>query len=298
MVTFFVSDTLLLLVSLGGSTLRLSTPLILAALGGLYAERSGVINMALEGIMLAGAFTAATVTALTGSPWLGLLSGLVAGLSVAALHAFCCITCRADQVVTGTAINILMLGIPPLISGALFESTGSTPNLAQSQTLPTLPIVAALVAVPVTVFVLFKTPFGLRLRAVGEVPEAAATAGISVTWLRWQGVLLSGLLAGLGGVYLSIGQNSLYTRNMTAGRGYIALAALIFGNWLPWRVLLACLLFGFMDAVQIRLQGTSSIPTQFIQIIPYIFTMVVLAGFIGKATPPQALGTPYIKGRR
>ncbi len=298
MVTFFVSDTLLLLVSLFGSTLRLSTPLILAALGGLYAERSGVINMALEGIMLAGAFTAATVTALTGSPWLGLLSGLAAGLLVAALHAFCCITCRADQVVTGTAINILMLGVPPLISGALFESTGSTPNLAQNQTLPTLPIVAALVAVPVTMFVLFKTPFGLRLRAVGEVPEAAATAGISVTWLRWQGVLLSGLLAGLGGVYLSIGQNSLYTRNMTAGRGYIALAALIFGNWLPWRVLLACLLFGFMDAVQIRLQGTSSIPTQFIQIIPYIFTMVVLAGFIGKATPPRALGTPYIKGRR
>jgi simple sugar transport system permease protein len=158
--------------------------------------------------------------------------------------------------------------------------------------------VAALVAVPVTMFVLFRTPFGLRLRAVGEVPEAAATAGVSVTWLRWQGVLLSGLLAGLGGVYLSIGQNSLYTRNMTAGRGYIALAALIFGNWLPWRVLLACLLFGFMDAVQIRLQGTSSIPTQFIQIIPYIFTMVVLAGFIGKATPPRALGTPYVKGRR
>ncbi|QUW00559.1 ABC transporter permease [Chloracidobacterium sp. MS 40/45] len=298
MVTFFVSDTLLLLVSLFGSTLRLSTPLILAALGGLYAERSGVINMALEGIMLAGAFTAATATALTGSPWLGLLAGLAAGLLVAALHAFCCITCRADQVVTGTAINILMLGVPPLISGALFESTGSTPALAQSQTLPNLPIVAALVAVPVTMFVLFKTPFGLRLRAVGEVPEAAATAGVSVTWLRWQGVLLSGLLAGLGGVYLSIGQNSLYTRNMTAGRGYIALAALIFGNWLPWRVLLACLLFGFMDAVQIRLQGTSSIPTQFIQIIPYIFTMVVLAGFIGKATPPQALGTPYVKGRR
>ncbi len=297
MVTFFVPDTLLLY-SLLGSTLRLSTPLILAALGGLYAERSGVINMALEGIMLAGAFTAATVTALTGSPWLGLLAGLAAGLLVAALHAFCCITCRADQVVTGTAINILMLGVPPLISGALFESTGSTPALAQSQTLPTLPVVAALVAVPVTMFVLFKTPFGLRLRAVGEVPEAAATAGVSVTWLRWQGVLLSGLLAGLGGVYLSIGQNSLYTRNMTAGRGYIALAALIFGNWLPWRVLLACLLFGFMDAVQIRLQGTSSIPTQFIQIIPYVFTMVVLAGFIGKATPPQALGTPYIKGRR
>ncbi|MCS7078933.1 MAG: ABC transporter permease [Chloracidobacterium sp.] len=291
-------ETLLLLLSLGGSALRLSTPLILAALGGLYAERSGVINMALEGIMLAGAFTAATVTALTGSPWLGLLTGLAAGLGVAALHAFCCITCRADQVVTGTAVNILMLGVPPLISGALFESTGSTPSLAKTQTLPTLPIVAALVAAPVTRFVLFKTPFGLRLRAVGENPEAAATAGVSVAWIRWQGVLISGLLAGLAGVYLSIGQNSLYTRNMTAGRGYIALAALIFGNWLPFRVLAACLLFGFMDAVQIRLQGTSSVPTQFIQIIPYVFTMVVLAGFIGKSTPPRALGMPYVKEQR
>lgn len=291
-------ETLLLLLSLGGLALRLSTPLILAALGGLYAERSGVINMALEGIMLAGAFTAATVTALTGSPWLGLLTGLAAGLGVAALHAFCCITCRADQVVTGTAVNILMLGVPPLISGALFESTGSTPSLAKTQTLPTLPIVAALVAAPVTRFVLFKTPFGLRLRAVGENPEAAATAGVSVAWIRWQGVLISGLLAGLAGVYLSIGQNSLYTRNMTAGRGYIALAALIFGNWLPFRVLAACLLFGFMDAVQIRLQGTSSVPTQFIQIIPYVFTMVVLAGFIGKSTPPRALGMPYVKEQR
>ncbi len=248
--------------------------------------------------MLAGAFTAATVTAFTGSPWWGLLGGLAAGLCIAALHAFCCINCRADQVVTGTAINILMLGIPPLISGALFESTGSTPSLAKTQTLPTLPIVIALVVAPVTMFVLFRTTFGLRLRAVGETPEAAATAGVSVTWIRWQGVLISGLLAGLGGVYLSIGQNSLYTRNMTAGRGYIALAALIFGNWLPWRVLLACLLFGLMDAVQIRLQGTSSVPTQFIQIIPYIFTMVVLAGFIGKSTPPKALGAPYITERR
>ncbi|OYT72142.1 MAG: sugar ABC transporter permease [Chloracidobacterium sp. CP2_5A] len=293
-----MSDATLLIVSLFGSTLRLSTPLILAALGGLYAERSGVINMALEGMMLAGAFTSAAVTALTGSPWLGLLSGLAAGLLLAALHAFCCIACRADQVVTGTAINILMLGIPPLVSGALFESTGSTPALAKAQTLPTLPIVVALAAAPATMFVLFKTPFGLRLRAVGETPEAAATAGVSVAWMRWQAVLISGLLAALGGIYLAIGQNSLYTRNMTAGRGYIALAALIFGNWMPLRALLACLLFGFMDAVQIRLQGSASIPTQFIQIIPYIFTMIVLAGFIGKATPPRALGAPYVKGRR
>lgn len=295
---FFVSDAVLLLLSLLSSTLRLSTPLILAALGGLYAERSGVINMALEGIMLAGAFTAATATALTENPWVGLLAGLAAGLLIAALHAFCCITCRADQVVTGTAVNILMLGVPPLISGALFESTGSTPLLTKTQTLPTLPIVAALLAAPATMFILFKTPFGLRLRAVGETPEAAATAGVSVEWIRWQGVLISGLLAGLGGVYLSIGQNSLYTRNMTAGRGYIALAALIFGNWLPFRVLAACLLFGFMDAVQIRLQGVAAVPTQFIQIIPYVFTMVVLAGFIGRSTPPKALGAPYIKGRR
>lgn len=294
--TLVLTDSLVF--SLFASTLRLSTPLILAALGGMFSEKSGVINMALEGIMLAGAFTAASVTYFTGNPWIGLIAGIAAGVAVAGLHAFCCIACKADQVVVGTAINILMAGVPPLLSGALFESTGSTPSLQQSQTLPNLPIFVALCAVPATWFILFKTSFGLRVRAVGETPEAADTAGVSVSRIRYAGVLLSGALAALGGVYLSIGQNSLYTRNMTAGRGYIALAALIFGNWMPTRVLIACLLFGFMDAVQIRLQGVGKIPTQFIQIVPYIFTMIVLAGFIGRSTPPKALGVAYEKGKR
>ncbi|MBX7219269.1 MAG: ABC transporter permease [Blastocatellia bacterium] len=284
------------------STLRLSTPLLLAALGGLYSERSGVINMALEGIMLAGAFTAAAVTVKTGSPWIGLIAAILAGVAVAGIHAFCCIKCRADQVVVGTAINILMLGVPALLSGAMFESTGSTPSVDQSQQLPNLPILIAFAAVPVTHYILYKTSFGLRLRAVGETPQAADTAGVNVLFMRYAGVLLSGVLAALAGLYLSIGQGSLYTRNMTSGRGYIALAALIFGNWVPTRVLLACLLFGFADAVQIRLQGTTlggaTIPTQFIQMVPYVVTMFVLAGFVGKAHPPQALGMPYMKEQR
>jgi simple sugar transport system permease protein len=307
-----VTDFLPLLLSVLASTLRLSTPLILAALGGLYSEKSGVINMALEGVMQSGAFTAAAVTVQTGNPWTGLLAGTLAGVAVAALHAFCCITCRADQVVVGTAINILMLGAPPLLSGAMFDSTGSTPALPKEQTLPawTIPLgglgsfeissitLLAFAAVAVAYYVLFKTSFGLRLRAVGETPEAADTAGVSVEWTRYTAAFISGALAAVGGAYLSIGQNSLYTRNMTAGRGYIALAALIFGNWLPTRVLVACLLFGFMDAIQIRLQGVTPIPTQFIQIIPYVFTMIVLAGFIGRSLPPKALGIPYVKGRR
>lgn len=284
------------------STLRLSTPLLLAALGGLYSERSGVINMALEGIMLAGAFTAAAVTVKTGSPWIGLIAAILAGVAVAGIHAFCCIKCRADQVVVGTAINILMLGVPALLSGAMFESTGSTPSVDQSQQLPNLPILIAFAAVPITHYILYKTSFGLRLRAVGETPQAADTAGVNVLFMRYAGVLLSGVLAAIAGLYLSIGQGSLYTRNMTSGRGYIALAALIFGNWVPTRVLLACLLFGFADAVQIRLQGTTmggvTIPTQFIQMVPYVVTMFVLAGFVGKAHPPQALGMPYMKEQR
>lgn len=288
--------------SLYASTLRLSTPLILAALGGLFSERVGVINMALEGIMLAGAFTAAAVTYTTQNPWIGFLSAILAGLAVAALHAFCCIKCRADQVVVGAAINILMLGIPALLSGALFASSGSTPSLPKELTLPYTPIVIALAAVPITYYVLFYTSFGLRLRAVGETPQAADTAGVNVDWMRYQGVLISGILAAIGGIYLSIGQNSLYTRNMTSGRGYIALAALIFGNWMPTRVLVACLLFGFTDAIQIRLQGIKLggvvVPTQFIQMIPYVVTMIFLAGFVGKALPPKALGTPYVKERR
>ena len=284
------------------STIRLATPLVLAALGGLFSERSGVINIALEGLMLAGAFTAAAVTHYTGNPWLGLLSGIAAGVGVAAVHAVACIRFRADQVVSGTAINILMVGVPAFIGGALFSSTGSTPQIAKEQLIPNAPIIIALVLVFITWYVLYRTPYGLRLRAVGEKPEAADAAGVSVKWMRYSGVLISGALAGIGGAYLSIGQSSLFTRNMTSGRGFIALAALIFGKWRPVQTMIACLLFGFTEALSIQMQGVrlpsgEDIPNQFIQIIPYVLTMVVLAGFIGQSRAPRALGLPYQKER-
>ena len=285
------------------STVRLSTPLILAALGGLFSERSGVINIALEGMMLAGAFTAAAVTYATGSPYVGLLAGMMAGMLIAAIHAVACIQYQADQVVTGTAINILMLGMPAFLSGAFFLSSGSTPQIPKEHLIPWLPIIIAIVMVPLSWYILYKTPFGLRLRSVGENPEAADAAGVPVARMRYAGVLLSGVLAGLGGAYLSIGQSSLFTRNMTSGRGFIALAALIFGKWRPFQTLLACLLFGFTEAVSIQMQGVvklpsgEDIPVQFIQMVPYILTIIVLAGFIGSSRPPRALGIPYQKER-
>jgi ABC-type uncharacterized transport system permease subunit len=285
------------------STIRLATPLVLAALGGLYSERAGVINIALEGLMLAGAFTAAAVTHRTGNPWVGLTAAIAAGVLIASIHAIACIKYKADQVVSGTAINILMLGVPALMSGAFFQSTGATPQIPIDNLLPYAPIVIAAVLVAVTWYVLYRTPFGLRLRAVGENPEAADTAGISVTRIRYTGVLLSGALAAIGGAYLSIGQSSLFTRNMTSGRGFIALAALIFGKWRPVQTLLACLLFGFAEAVSIQLQGVGipifgavrEIPVHFIQMFPYLLTMIVLAGFIGHSRAPRALGLPYQK---
>ncbi|MFN7946173.1 MAG: ABC transporter permease [Blastocatellia bacterium] len=297
------------------STIRLSTPLILAALGGLYSERSGVINIALEGIMLTGAFTAAVITYFTHSPWLGLLAAMAGGVLMALVHAVATIKYRADQVVSGAAINILLLGVPPLLLGALFETTGSSPQLPREEVLPDVPVFneqsfpqlasifnqkplvyLALVLVAVTFYVLYRTRFGLRLRAVGENPEAADTAGVSVIRMRYAGVLISGALAALGGAYLSIGQNSLFTRNMTAGRGFIALAALILGKWDPVGAMVACLLFGLAEAVAIRMQGTVNIPNQFIQLIPYVLTIVVMAGFIRRTRPPKALGIPYVKG--
>lgn len=285
-----MSSALLAFVAL--SALRMATPLLLAALGGLYAERSGVMNIALEGLMLAGAYTAAVVTYYAHDPWLGLLAALAAGGAVALVHAVASIQFAADQVVSGTAINILFLGLPPLLSGALFATTGATPPLPRSELLPVAPVVTAYALVPVTAWVLHRTRFGLRLRAAGENPEAAATAGIHVARLRYAAVVLSGVLAALGGAYLAIGQSSLFTRNMTAGRGFIALAALIFGGWRPFRTLLACLLFGLAEAVAIQLQGVGHIPVQLIQMIPYVLTLVVLAGFVGRSRPPRALGRP------
>ena len=290
-------------ISLIFSTIRLSTPLILAALGGLFSERSGVINIALEGMMLAGAFTAAAVTWAAGNPFVGLLAGLGAGVVIAAIHAIACIRYRADQVVTGTAINILMIGVPGFLSGAFFLSSGSTPQIPKNQLIPDTPIWIAFALVPIVWYVLYKTPFGLRIRSVGENPEAADAAGVRVARMRYAGVLLSGALAGIGGAYLSIGQSSLFTRNMTSGRGFIALAALIFGKWRPVQTMLACLLFGFTEAVTIQMQGVvklpsgEDIPVQFIQMVPYVLTIVVLAGFIGSSRPPRALGIPYQKER-
>jgi ABC-type uncharacterized transport system permease subunit len=285
----------ILTISLVYSTLRLSTPLLLAALGGLYSERSGVINIALEGLMLAGAFTGATVTYYSRSPWVGLAAAVVAGVLVAAVHAVACIRFHADQVVSGTAINILFLGVPALLSGALFDSTGATPQLPREDLLPLAPMVIGFGLVPVTWYVLNRTRFGLRLRAVGENPEAADTAGVSVERIRFLAILISGALAAIGGVYLSIGQSSLFTRNMTAGRGFIALAALIFGKWRPVQTMLACLLFGFAEAVSIQMQGVTRMPVQFIQMIPYVLTVLVLAGFVGRSRAPRAIGAPYLK---
>jgi general nucleoside transport system permease protein len=296
------------------SAIRLATPLLLAALGGMFSERSGVINIALEGLMLAGAFTAASVTWYAGSPWAGLASAILAGALIALIHAVACIRYRADQVVSGTAINILLTGVPALLSGAFFLSSGSTPQVPReelnfykflpqnlAERAPSAPIIIAFALVPITYYVLYYTPFGLRLRAVGENPEAADAAGVSVNRMRYTAVLLSGALAGIGGAYLSIGQSSLFTRNMSAGRGFIALAALIFGKWRPVQTMLACLLFGFTEAVAIQLQGVhfggEEIPTQFVQIIPYVLTIVVLAGFIGQSRAPRSLGLPYNKER-
>ena len=290
-------------ISLIWSAIRLSTPLILAATGGMFSERAGIINIALEGLMLAGAFTAAAVTYATGSAWVGLLAGIAAGVALSSIHAVASIRYRADQVVTGTAINIVMAGIPGFLSGALFLSSGSTPQIPKEHLMPWAPIIMAFAAVPLSWYVLYRTPFGLRLRAVGENPEAADAAGVRVARIRYAGVLLSGAFAAIGGAYLSIGQSSLFTRNMTSGRGFIALAALIFGKWRPVQTMLACLFFGLTEAVTIQMQGVvklpsgEDIPVQFIQMVPYVLTIIVLAGFIGHSRPPRALGRPYEKER-
>ena len=290
------------------SPIRLATPLIFAALGGLFSERAGVINIALEGLMLAGAFTAAFVTYETSSPYIGLIAGMAAGALVAFIFAIAVIKFEADQVVTGFAISMLMLGLPAVISSRLYDASGATQQIDKAYLLPDvingLPWTAilAILLVPVSWYVLFKTPFGLRLRAVGENPSAADSAGVNVYKLRYTAVIISGILAAAGGAYLSIGQGSFFTKGMSAGRGYIALAALILAKWRPYPVLFACLFFGFTESLAIQLQGVvkmpsgDDIPVQFIQMIPYVLTIIVLAGFIGLSRAPKALGIPYKKG--
>jgi general nucleoside transport system permease protein len=292
------------------ATLRVATPLILCAMGGLFSEKSGIIDVGLEGKMLTAAFFAAAVSAVTDSAWLGVLAGIAAAEVMALLHGFACITYRGNQVVSGVAINILAAGLTVVLGAAWFARGGQTPTLDDSsqRLLPiffpnagdNVLVYAALASVPLTWWIIERTRFGLRLRAVGEMPLAVDAAGISVAWLRYRAVLICGFFAGLAGSYLSIAQNASFVRDMTAGQGFIALAAVIFGKWRPFSAFGACLLFGLLDAVAIRLQGVrvpgiGEVPVQLIQALPYLLTMFLLAGFIGRAVAPRAVGVPYEK---
>ncbi len=319
-------DTFVLILD---STVRLSTPLLLAALAGLYSERSGVFDIGLEGKMLGAAFAAGAAAAVTGSAWLGLAAGILVSVALALVHGFACITHRGNQIVSGVAINFLAMGLTALLGQAWFSQGGRTPPVSGdarfanlvwpfAESVREVPVIgglysellsghnilvyAAFLAVPFSWWVLFRTRFGLRLRAVGENPAAVDTAGISVAWLRYRAVICTGILCGLAGAYLAIAQSAGFISNMTAGKGFIALAALIFAKWKPVPVMLACLLFGFLDAIAIRLQGQQvpgigEVPVQAIQALPYILTVILLAGFVGKAVPPRAGGVAYVKER-
>jgi general nucleoside transport system permease protein len=280
------------------STLRVSTPLIFAALGGMFSERSGVVNIALEGKMLLGAFGAAVGTLATHSPWLGALCGAACGVGLAVIYGWFVIQLRADQIVAGMAINMLALGLTPFLCKILYNVTGSTPAIPIGERFQSAPLYLVWLLVAFCWFWTKHTPGGLWVSFAGEHPEALDAAGIRVNRVRWLAVLTSGALAGLGGASLSIYLSSSFSRDMAAGRGYMALAALIFGKWKPVPAAMACLLFGFAEAVEIRLQGivlwgTEPIPVQFIQILPYLVTILVLAGFVGRSRAPKALGTSF-----
>jgi len=283
-----------LIVALSLATLRLSTPLIFSAMGGLMSERSGVVNVALEGFMLTGAFSGAVVAYFSHLAWLGWFAAFFVGLAAGAFYAFFVIELKADQIVTGTAINLLVVGVVPFLTKIIFDSTGSTPALPVDHRFSFEPTVMAFVVVALITVWLRSSRSGLWLTFAGEHPEALASSGVSVKKVRWSAVILSGGLAAWGGASLSLFLSSSYSPLMSGGRGFMALAALIFGKWKPVPTLLACLFFGFADAVQIRLQGVQfegfEIPVQFIQILPYIVTIVALAGFIGVSRPPKALG--------
>ena len=287
-----------MILQLLASTLRVSTPLIFAALGGMFSERSGVINIALEGLMLIGAFGAAVGTYMSHSPWLGSAAGMGAGVLLAALYGLFVIGFRANQIVAGTAINMLALGLTPFLCKVLYDVTGQTPAIPVAERFQSAPLYLGWIMVGLCWLWLKHTRGGLWVSFAGEHPEALDAAGIRVNRIRWAAVIVSGALAGMGGASLSIFLASSFSRNMTAGRGFMALAALIFGKWKPVPTALACLLFGFAEAVQIRLQGVSlwggkPIPIQFIQILPYLVTILVLAGFVGRSRAPKALGIAF-----
>jgi general nucleoside transport system permease protein len=315
--------------SILSATLRMATPLVFAAMAGLFSERSGTIDIGLEGKMLAAAFAAACVAVVTGSAWIALLGAIVVGVLMALLHGLACITYRGNQVVSGVAINIMAAGLTVVLGNAWFGRGGQTPDLTPdarfmplkfpgAESMAQVPVIGplyanvigghnllvyvAFAAVPVGWWVLYHTRFGLRLRAVGEDPKVVDTAGISVAWLRYRAVIIAGILCGFAGTYLAIAQNAGFSPHMTAGRGFIALAAMVFGKWRPWPAMFACLLFGLLDAIAIRLQGVTlpgfgEVPVEAIQALPYILTVVLLAGFVGRAMAPHALGQPYVKER-
>ena len=313
---------------LAAATLRGATPLILAALGGLFSERSGVVDIGLEGKMLAAAFAAAATAAVTGSAWAGLGVGIAASVLVSLVHGYACITHHGNQVVSGMALNIALSGLTAVLSYAWFREGGQTPLLGAGARfgpialpgasafsgLPGIRLIYEVVsghnllvylagsALPIVAWLVYRTRFGLRLRAVGESPGAVDTAGISVAATRYRALVMSGLFCGLSGVYLSIAHHASFIRDMSAGKGYLALAALIFGQWRPLPTAGACLLFAFADAIQARLQGTplpivGVVPVQLIQAIPYVLTVCLLAGFVGRAVAPRAIGVPYVKER-
>ena len=317
------------LIQIMGSTLRLATPLLLACLAGLYSEWAGIFDIGLEGKMLMAAMASGAVAALTGSAWLGLAAGIGASLVLATLHGIASITFRGNQLISGVALNFLASGITVLVAQRLFGQGGRTPPLdGDARFNPiTLPFVdglkdipifgkfygqvlsghsilvyIALAMVPLTWWVLYRTRFGLRLRAAGENPAALDTAGVSVVGMRFAAVGITGVLCGLAGAYMATALQAGFGREMTAGRGYIALAALIFAKWRPWYALWATLLFGFFQALALRPDVvervlTVKVPVSALDALPYVLTVVVLAGFIGKAVPPRAGGEPYVKER-
>ncbi len=300
------------LLDIFASTLRLATPLIFCALAGLLAERSGVIDIGLEGKMLFAAFAAAAVGVVTKSTALAILAAMAVAIALSCLHGFACVTDHGNQVISGLAINIIAAGLTVVLGIAWFAQGGQTPAVADAVRLKTISdtavfghnilVYVALVLVAAVWWLVFRTRFGLRLRAVGENPAMVDAAGVSVAAVRYLALIGNGALCGLAGCYLVLAQNAAFAPHMTAGRGFMALAALIFGKWHPVGALWACLLFGFLDAISIRLQGTKlpgigEVPVQMIQALPYLLTVILLAGFIGKATAPKALGSPYIKTR-
>ena len=311
------------------STLRLATPLLLACLAGLFSERSGIFDIGLEGKMLMAAMCTGAAAYLSGSVWVGVLAGIVGSMVLAAIHGLASITFRGNQLISGVALNFIASGITVLIAQSLFRQGGRTPplggdarfnpiDLPFAESAHAIPIIGpfyaevlsghtilvyiGLLCVPLTWWALFRTRFGLRLRAVGENPASVDTAGVSVIRLRFAAVAITGILCGLAGAYMAAGLQAGFGKEMTAGRGYIALAALIFAKWRPWYALMATLLFGFFQALALRPDVITrlfhfSIPVPALDAMPYILTVVVLAGFVGRAIPPRAGGEPYVKER-